>query len=135
MKIAIIGSRKRNSEQDFMSCEMEFKKIYNCGDTIVSGGCKFGGDKFAEILASKYSVPIKIFYADWEKNGKSAGFLRNSDIAENSDIVLAVVEDEKNIYIGGTGDTIKKAIKLGKKIVLVPQVEKQEEKDPFDGIL
>lgn len=114
--IGIIGSRRRDSMGDFHLCESEFLKFYEKGDVIVSGGCPKGGDKFAEMLAFKYDIPIKIHKAEWEKYGKSAGFKRNTYIAEDSDIIIAVVASDRT---GGTEDTIKKAEKLGKRIYLV----------------
>ena len=134
--IGIIGSRKRDSNWDFLLCEIEFLKAYCLGDIIISGGCKYGGDKFAEILAKKYNVEIEIFYANWDLHGKKAGFLRNIDIAEKSDIIIAVTNNPENKYEGGTGDTIKKAEKMGKQIILVPQVPIQpiQENKEFDPL-
>ena len=82
--------------------------MYKEGDMIVSGGCPKGGDKFAEILADMYDIPIKIFKAKWRVNGrynKYAGFERNTLVAEyGTDMIACVAKDRK----GGTEDTIKK---------------------------
>ena len=117
--IGIIGSRRRNSEEDFKQCEKIFLENYTEGDRIVSGGCPLGGDRFAEILAKTHQVPILIHYAKWNKLGKSAGFIRNTDIAKDCDILIAVVSEDRT---GGTEDTIKKAEMLEKKIVLVQKI-------------
>lgn len=109
--IGIVGSRSRNSEEDFKACEKVFLSIYKDGDQIVSGGCPKGGDRFAEILAKKYQVPIKIYYAQWNKLGKGAGFARNTDIAKDADELIAVVSSNRK---GGTEDTIKKFLKKDK---------------------
>lgn len=50
-KIGIIGSRRRNSEDDYIQLEKKFLEIFKNGDEIVSGGCPKGGDHFAEIIA------------------------------------------------------------------------------------
>ena len=63
MIIGIIGSRRRNTKEDYQKVEESFLKIYKDGDTICSGGCAKGGDKFAEQIAIKFKVPIKIFPA------------------------------------------------------------------------
>jgi hypothetical protein len=103
--IGIIGTRARDSISDFKKVEKEFLDVYNKGDWIVSGGCSKGGDRFAQKLAKKYGTPILIFYPDWEKKGKGAAFIRNTDIANNSRVLIAcVVADRK----GGTEDTIEK---------------------------
>jgi hypothetical protein len=124
-RIGIVGSRRKNSEEDFKKCEKAFLSVYEDGDEIVSGGCYKGGDRFAEIIAKKRQIPIKIYYAAWDKLGKGAGFARNTDIARDSDILIAVVADDRT---GGTEDTISKAEKMEKKIIIVgPQ--KMEEPD------
>lgn len=118
--IGIIGSRRRDSQGDFKQCEKKFLEIYEDGDQIVSGGCSKGGDRFAEILAKKYQVPIKIYYARWDKLGKGAGFARNTDIARDSEVLIAVVADDRT---GGAEDTIKKAEKMHKTIILLTSNE------------
>lgn len=114
--IGIVGSRRRNTPEDFKKCLEAFLKIYEKGDTIVSGGCPRGGDRFAEIIAKHLNIPIKIHPAEWDKYGKGAGFKRNIYIAEDCDTLLAIVAPDRT---GGTEDTIRKTQKLNKNIVLV----------------
>jgi len=54
--IGIIGSRRRNTDEDYKCVYNEFRKWYNDGDKIISGGCKKGGDRFAEIIAAKLGL-------------------------------------------------------------------------------
>ena len=117
-KIGIIGSRRRDEEEDFQKVSDEFLLNYLKGDSIISGGCPKGGDRFAERLAKLYRVPIKIYHADWKKYGKPAGPIRNTDIAKESDILIACVSSDRT---GGTEDTIKKFKKFHPdgKVVLV----------------
>lgn len=115
--IGIIGSRRRNNQADLLATEAAFKAIFEPDDRIVSGGCPQGGDRFAELMAKRYQCPIIIFYAAWKQHGKAAGFIRNGDIALNSDILIACVATDRT---GGTEDTIKKYLALGKdKLILV----------------
>ena len=128
-KIAIIGSRRRDTEEDYNAVYNEFKRWYDDGDIIVSGGCKKGGDRFAEIIASKLQMT--------EKNGKliihrpklilenspyymyvKANYERNTLIARDADILIACVSPDRK---GGTEDTIKKFIRINnmEKIILV----------------
>lgn len=119
--IGMIGSRRRDSQADFKKCEEVFLSIYEYGDELVSGGCPKGGDRFAQVLAKKHQIPIKLYYAQWNKLGKRAGFARNSDIAKDSNVLIAVVAEDRT---GGTEDTIKKFLKKNDedKLILVPQV-------------
>ena len=61
-KIIIIGSRRRDSDEDYIQDWNEFRKWYEDGDIIVSGGCPKGGDRFAEVIARKLGLT--------EDNGK-----------------------------------------------------------------
>jgi hypothetical protein len=115
--IRIVGSRRRKYESDFHKVKNAFWNVYEHGDEIVSGGCPEGGDRFAEIIAKESQVPIKIYYAQWGKLGKSAGFQRNGLIVKDADVLIACVAEDRK---GGTEDTIKKFEKLNKgKVYLV----------------
>ena len=127
-KIGIVGSRRRNSPEDYAQIEKEFLKIYDKGDSIVSGGCPIGADRFAEMIRDKFSIPMKIYYPDKTKldpelmkhNPRGAyaiiNFARNTLIAENCDVLLAQVAEDRT---GGTEDTIKKTTKLNKPVILL----------------
>jgi hypothetical protein len=115
--IGIIGSRRRDSNEDLKQTEAAFLKVYKPGDTICSGLCSRGGDRFAVILSEKYNTKTLWFPADWKKYGRGAGFIRNTDIAKNSDILIACVASDRT---GGTEDTIHKYLKLNKnQLILV----------------
>ena len=117
MNIGIIGSRRRHSIKDLDLTRIAFEKIYTLGDTIISGGCPTGGDYYAEVIAREKKIPIIIHKAQWAELGRSAGFQRNTLIAQDSDILIAVVSEDRT---GGTEDTIKKYLKLKKdKLILV----------------
>jgi hypothetical protein len=113
--IGIIGTRRRNTQTDYLKTKQVFLRHYENGDKIISGGCPKGGDRFAERIAKHYDIPIQIFYANWEL-GRHAGFLRNTDIAKASDILIACVAKDRT---GGTEDTIKKYLKSKKGLILV----------------
>lgn len=133
--IGIVGSRRREDwiavydqiqreevsrqekvcGENFNLCFAAFEKEYSFGDEIVSGGCPDGADRFAEIIAKNVRCPIKIYYADWTK-GYTAGFARNSNIARDCDVLIALPREDRT---GGTENTIKKALALGKKVILV----------------
>ena len=114
--IGIVGSRRRTGTKTFQSIERKLLELYEEGESLVSGGCPTGADSYAEVLAKKHQIPIMIHYARWKKYGKSAGFTRNTDIAKDSDILIATPAEDRT---GGTEDTIKKATKLGKKVYLL----------------
>lgn len=115
--IGIVGSRRRNSYNDYLQLKNKLEEIYEIGDIIVSGGCSIGADSYAELLAKNIGATIIIYHADWNKHGKQAGFIRNTKIAEDSDILIALPADDRT---GGTEDTIRKYKKTGKnKLILL----------------
>lgn len=115
--IGIVGSRRRSWEQDYQKCLNKFNEIYKPGDKLVSGGCAVGGDFFAYRIASMMGLSITIHFADWNgSDGKRAGFVRNTRIATDCDILIALVAEDR---LGGTEDTVKKALALGKEVILL----------------
>jgi hypothetical protein len=73
-------------------------------DIIVSGGAS-GVDTMAEKYALDNEYDLLVFKPDWNKYGKTAGPLRNTQIVEYATHVIAFVS-EKSV---GTYDTINKA--------------------------
>lgn len=115
--IGIVGSRRRNSNEDYGIVLATFRDLYELEDQLVSGGCPQCGDAFAERIAKSEQIPITIYYAPWNRLGKRAGYARNVDIAEHADILIACVAADRT---GGTEDTVKKYLGLGKdKLYLV----------------
>lgn len=111
-RIGIVGTRRRDSiHSDLPKVKKAFLDIKTDPTMIISGGCPQGGDKFAELIAKNEQVPILIHYAQWNKHGKSAGFVRNGDIARDSEVLIACVAADRT---GGTEDTIKKFLQLNK---------------------
>jgi hypothetical protein len=105
--IGVIGTRRKDGYDDFYRVCEKFYEIYKVGDTICSGLCPKGADRFAVIIQKEENIPYLWFPADWKKYGKKAGFERNIDIAICSDVLIAMVADDRT---GGTEDTINKFI-------------------------
>jgi hypothetical protein len=117
-KIGIVGSRRRDGIKDFNDVGEKLNEIYKDGDIIVSGGCPKGADRFAEKLAKHFGIPILIYYPDYKRYGRGATFVRNKQIADASDFLIACVAEDRK---GGTEDTIKK---FRKKLTEEEAVEK-----------
>lgn len=124
MKVGIIGARIRNTEMDKQKIKFKLVEIMNKLEVthIVSGGAKKGGDRFAEELAKEFNIGMLIFKPIPTSNRSAAIralFVRNTDVAKNSDILIASVDPEFDTLEkvlaskrGGTNDTIKKFIKF-----------------------
>lgn len=61
---------------------------------VVSGGC-LGVDRDGEEWAAAKGIPVKCFNPQWEKHGKSAGPIRNRQMAQYADAVM--------LFPGGRG--------------------------------
>lgn len=86
MKVIIAGSRDfRNYPLLKEKCDYILEG--GNGIEIVSGGAR-GADKMGEFYAKERGYGLKVFPADWEKFGKSAGFIRNKQMAEYSDTLI-----------------------------------------------
>jgi len=109
MKVAVIGSR---SFDDYEKVKETLSKIDIT--LLISGGAK-GADLLGERYAKENNIETKIFYPDWEKHGKRAGFLRNTDIIENAELVVAFWDQSSK----GTLDSINKTKEQNKKLIII----------------
>ncbi len=50
---------------------------------IISGGAR-GADRIGETFAEEFDLNLEIIPADWDKHGKSAGPIRNRQMAEHA---------------------------------------------------
>ena len=78
---------------------------------VVSGRAK-GVDSLGERWAKEHGIPIKPFPADWDKYGRKAGIIRNTQMADyvGSAGALLALWDHQTI---GTGNMIETAKKKG----------------------
>ena len=111
MRAAIIGSRTFDNYNLLSETLSEYE---NQITLMVSGGAK-GADKLGEKWAKEKNKEVLIFYPEWEKYGKSAGFKRNKDIIENSDIVFAFWDGQSK----GTQSSIELSKKLNKELKII----------------
>lgn len=115
MKIAIIGSRTFNNYELLRQSLDEFSFEANVNiSLIVSGGAK-GADILGERYAQENNIETMIFLPDWEKHGKSAGFIRNQFIINNADFAIAFWDGESK----GTLSSINIAKKQKKGVRVV----------------
>ena len=141
-KIIIIGSRQRNSDEDYMAVYNIFRKVYNYNDMIISGGCPKGADHFAELIAGRHGMTVenkqlKLHLPVKPKPGSprylwaKAMYDRNTIVAneaeEDSIVIACVVKPQDGLESvlkrkkGGTEDTLKKIVGFArcKNIILV----------------
>lgn len=126
MNIAIIGSR---DFADYLLLKNTINKYLEDNNLthkdiqyIVSGGAR-GADRYGEQYGKEYGIDLKIYLPEWDKYDKAAGYIRNKQIVEDSDIIFAFWDGESK----GTKHSIDLAPKMKKKII----VTKFEKKNPI----
>lgn len=120
MKVAIIGGRSFNNYQ--LLSETIDRHFYTNGPfrsvflvhEIISGGAK-GADFLAAKFAKGNNIKLTEFLPDWDKHGKSAGFIRNEDIIKNSDMVLCFWDGQSK----GSANSLSIAKRLKKNTIII----------------
>jgi len=106
MKLIIAGGRNAPAYEELE----ELWKYLDAGViTEVVSGCAKGADTLGEMWATKNGIPIKKFPADWKKHGKAAGFIRNKEMIDYGDSLLAIWDGKSR----GTQHTVSLAEKKG----------------------
>ena len=80
---------------------------------IISGGAR-GVDTSARLYAHDHGIKLTEFLPNYEKYGRKAPLIRNMDIINSADLVLAFWDKKSN----GTRFVIKKCREIGKQIIL-----------------
>ena len=79
-------------------------------DEVVCGGAK-GADALGAEWARINGIPVKYFNAEWEKYGNAAGIIRNHQMGDYADYLVAFWDRNSR----GTMDMIEYMQRLGKK--------------------
>ena len=108
MNLAIVGSRNFTNYNLFLKLlneKLDFIKLNICDVRLIVSGGAPGVDSMAERFAKDNDIDLKVFKADWNKYGKSAGPIRNSEIVDTCTVMIAFVALDSV----GTYDSINKA--------------------------
>jgi len=87
MKVIVAGSRS------IKNIVVVYDALARSGiseiDEIVSGMAQ-GVDRLGEMVAQELGIFVQRFQADWDNHGKDAGFIRNKQMADYADALVAV---------------------------------------------
>lgn len=111
MKVIVAGSRNITDEYKVREALSHAGLSTQDVTEIVSGGAR-GVDKLGEDIANFHKIPVKKFPADWETHGRSAGYIRNKEMAEYADMLVAVWDGNSK----GTAHMITAMTKLEKRV-------------------
>ena len=110
MKLLVCGSR---SIKDF---DLSAYIPDEC-DMIITGGAK-GIDTLAEKYADTHGIPKTVVLPDYEKYGKAAPILRNEQMVDMADRVLAVWDEVSS----GTKYAVDYAAKQNVPVTLITPI-------------
>lgn len=88
LRIIIAGGRDFSNYNLLKETVNKFLSNYNDEPCIICGKAK-GADTLGEKFAKEQGYKIRYFPADWGTYGKAAGFVRNIEMAENADVLIA----------------------------------------------
>jgi len=88
MKVIIAGSRDFTDYDLLREHLSAFRKTLMESIEIVSGTAR-GTDRLGERYAMEERLFLKQFPADWAQYGKQAGYLRNVEMSEYADYLIA----------------------------------------------
>lgn len=118
-KVIIAGGRdfeQQSHKQLMFDSWKNILKVNEPGTRIeIVSGCARGADSLAIELARVYKYPVHKFPADWDSHGKSAGFIRNREMAQFADALLAFWDTKSR----GTANMISEMQKLHKPVYVV----------------
>ena len=132
MKVAIVGSRRYENKKKIKDFIFKIKNKYGNNTVIISGGAKDGADRYAK----KYALELGLQYEEYPPFHEVHNlycplpeacyskpynikyfFVRNKQIAEKSDFVVAFIPD--NIESNGSISTINYAKKFKRKYIII----------------
>ena len=118
MRIIIAGGRDFNNYA--ILDKILPNEINPAYDTIISGDAR-GADILGAEWGAKHGIPIQHFPAYWDIYGKAAGFIRNAEMGEYADMLIAFWDGKSK----GTAHMIK-TMKIKKKPYLIFNYQGEE---------
>ena len=113
MRVIIAGGRDFNDYQ-LLKDKVNYY-MSNASDVTVICGEANGADSLGKRLAKENGWSVKSFHAKWDLYGKSAGYIRNKEMADNTDVLIAFWDGKSK----GTANMIEIAKKKGIPIRVV----------------
>ena len=121
MKIIVAGCRDFDNygvaKQCISHLLTKFPTVTKNEIEFVSGHAN-GADKLGEKYAKEFGYKLKLFPADWNKYGKTAGIIRNKQMADyacSGDVLIAFWDNKSP----GTKNMIQVAKKAGLRCFVV----------------
>ncbi len=115
-KVIIAGGR-HFSDYELLAekCDYFLQEKRLTHEVIIVSGHASGADTLGEIYAQERGLTCEQHPADWKKNGRAAGPIRNAEMAACADALIAFWDGSSK----GTASMINLAKKKGLKVAVV----------------
>ena len=114
-KIVIAGSRTFDDYDLLVKiCDYYLQNVKDTMNIIVVSGKAKGADELGEKYAKERGYKVESRPANWDKYGKSAGYIRNEEMAKISNALIAFWDGKSR----GTNHMINLARKYKLKVVV-----------------
>lgn len=110
-KLIIAGSRSFNN---FKLMRSVLDEEVNSIAEVVCGEAQ-GTDSYGKTWAQYHNIPVKSFPADWQRHGSAAGYIRNHEMGDYADELIAFWDGNSP----GTKEMIEYMQKLQKPVRIV----------------
>jgi hypothetical protein len=92
MKVIIAGSRGLDTLDESMRLLLVRNAVQASGFAVtdVMSGTARGADQAGEKWAETLGISIRRFPANWARNGRAAGWMRNQEMGEYADALIAI---------------------------------------------
>ena len=115
VKVGIVGSRTIDSkEYVFSVLDFYLSRLLEENEVVIVSGGAVGIDSLGAQWAELRKLKTEIYLPDYKQYGKAATFLRNQQIIDNSDYLIAITTGSN-----GTADSIKRAVKKNIPIKII----------------
>lgn len=97
-KVIVAGSRTATGAYIYSLLERKLDSILKhkavTHDIVIVSGTARGADLLGEQYAQSRSFQVERYPAEWDQYGKRAGYIRNEQMAQNADALVALWDGE-----------------------------------------
>lgn len=107
-RVIIAGTRTFNDYKTLCGhCDHLLQQKAHTHRIVIVSGTARGADKLGERYAAEHGYTVERYPANWERDGKAAGFIRNRQMADVADALIA--------FWDGTSNGTKSMIEIARK--------------------
>lgn len=119
-RVIIAGGRDFD-DYEYLKESMDYFLSKIKRNIVIVCGAARGADTLGARYAEECGYEVRYYPADWKSNGKSAGFIRNLEMAQNADALVA--------FWNGQSSGTKHMIETARKYRLLIRIKHYDQKE------